>query len=398
MNDRIHNQGEFERPLGLPDDQTFDIPQDDQPEATPKVTDRVLVVAPEGAVRRMALEALAQRGSLTDEVSSAREARKLADRQSYDAVLIDTALPRRSAYRLCESLTSNGVASAVVLMDARPTLENAVAALRSGACDLVGAESPGELAERAIAAAQRGREARSREERTRRIERLCHKLNEARGDMSREVNEVFSGLVGAYREMSGEVGRVAMASEFVGLVRQELDVEGLLRTTLEFTLAKIGSTNAGIFLPSSNGDFSLGAYINFDCPRDAAEVMLDSLADELAPRYEALRSMTRIDSDSRLHDDLGDASHWLEGRTLLVTGCHEVAKTPGAEDRTGECLAVLALFRDRRTGFTAEEEATVAAISELFTEQLARVIRVHHRHTPQSLEFDDGSDDLDLAA
>lgn len=395
MSDRMNGHDEFDRVIGRAGDETpegsIGSPSNGQPE-------RVLIVAPEGAVRRMAREALTAHGSPPDVVSSVREARRLAERTEYDAVLIDAGLPRKSGFRLCESLTSTPGAPAVVLIDARPTLDSATAALRAGACDLLGPESPDEIARRALAAADRGRTARGREERARRLERLCHTLNAARSDVAREANQVFNGLVGAYKEVSSEVNRVALASEFVGLVRQELDVEGLLRTTLEFTLAKIGSTNAGIFLPSSCGDYSLGAYINYDCPKDAAEVMLDSLADDLAPRYEGLRSLTRIDSDATLRDDLGDASHWVEGRTLLVTGCHDPRETTPTNGEPGECLAVLALFRDRRSGFTADEEATVAAISDLFTEQLARVIRVHHRHTPESLGFDDGADDLDLAA
>ena len=377
---------------------------DPTPQGTPNPVgpsaDRVLVVAPEGAVRRMARDALAALGAVPDEAGSVREARRMVAKTGYDAVLIDATLPRRSGYRLCESLSGGAGAPAVLMVDRHPNLDSATSAIRAGACDLIGPESPDELARRVLAAADRGRAARGREDRSRRLESLCHKLNLAQTEVAREVNEVFGGLIGAYQEMSGEVGRVALASEFVGLVRQELDVEGLLRTTLEFTLAKIGSTNAGIFLPSSCGDFSLGAYINYDCPKDAAEVMLDSLADELAPRYEGVREVTRIDDDSTLHNDLGDASHWVEGRTLLVTGCHETkqnARGTGSGE-PGECLAVLALFRDRRTGFSAEEEATVCVIAELFTEQLARVIRVHHRHTPESLGFDDGADDLDLAA
>jgi len=393
MDDSINNTND----RGLPTDGI------ERPDAfeTPSSAERVLLVAPEGAIRRLAREALSARGAIPDEVGSAREARRRAERIEYDAVLIDAALPRRSAYRLCTALTAASGGPAVVIMDGQPTLDSATAAIRAGACDLIGPESPEELARRAFAAAARGRDTRRRDERAKRLERLCHTLSTARADVAREVNEVFGGLVGAYEEVSGDVGRVALASEFVGLIRQELDVEGLLRTTLEFTLSRIGSTNAGIFLPSASGDFSLGAYINYDCPKDAAEVMLDSLADELAPRYQGLRTLTRIDSDRTLHDDLGDASHWVEGRTLLVTGCHEPAKTPkaAADGEHGDCVAVLALFRDRRTGFTAEEERTVATIGELFTEQLARVIRVHHRHTPASLGMeDDGIDDLDLAA
>lgn len=392
MNDRIDHNETFPE---LEHDAVISAAEQAQEAAGPA---RVLIVAPAGAVRRMAVEAMSRHGSAPDEAGSAREARRLTARVRFDAVLIDASLPRQSAYRLCEAITSSASAPAVVMLDAHPSLDSATRAIRSGACDLVGPESPEEMSRRVLAAAGRGRAARAREERVRRLERLCHKLNVAREEVVREVGDLCGGLVGAYQDLTGEVGRIAMASEFHGLVRQELEVEGLLRTTLEFLLAKVGSTNAGIFLPGTSGDFSLGAYINYDCPKDAAEVMLDHLADELAPRYQRVTDLRRVDSDETLRRDLGESAHWMEGRTLLVTGCHEPSAGRDRGGRAGDCIAVLAVFRDRRTGFDADAERSVRVISDLFTEQLARVIRIHHRHTPDSLGFDDGIDDLDLAA
>ena len=53
---------------------------------TPAMTERVLLVAPDNAVRRMAREALTAHGSTPDEVGSAREARRLiADHGALDA-------------------------------------------------------------------------------------------------------------------------------------------------------------------------------------------------------------------------------------------------------------------------------------------------------------------------
>ena len=85
-----------------------------------------------------------------------------------------------------------------------------------------------------------------------------------------------------------QMKNIALASELNTIFRQELDLESLLRTVLEYTLRKVGSTNAAIFLPSSTGDFTLGAYVNYDCPRDTAETLLDHLADILESRVTAL--------------------------------------------------------------------------------------------------------------
>ena len=45
-----------------------------------------------------------------------------------------------------------------------------------------------------------------------------------------------------------------IVTEFGGLIRQELDIESLLRTTLEFVLGRCGPTNAAVFLPTTSGD------------------------------------------------------------------------------------------------------------------------------------------------
>ena len=71
---------------------------------------------------------------------------------------------------------------------------------------------------------------------------------------------------------------VTLASEFNSLIRQELDLESLLRVSVEFILGKSGPTNAAVFLPAASGDYSLGAYVNYDCPKDSAEVLMDQLA------------------------------------------------------------------------------------------------------------------------
>ena len=44
------------------------------------------------------------------------------------------------------------------------------------------------------------------------------------------------------------------ALEFTGLIKQELDIENLLRTTLEYVLGRSGPTNAAVFLPTTSGD------------------------------------------------------------------------------------------------------------------------------------------------
>ena len=198
-------------------------------------------------------------------------------------------------------------------------------------------------------------------------------------------------LAAAYEELSDQIGELATAGELRGILRQELDIESLLRTFLEYLLGRVGSTNAGVFLPNSVGDYTLGAYINYDRPRATAEAELEERASVIAPAFEDEVRVVALRDDIAIADRLGDEASFFTGESLLAVGCYD---TP--VDRDSECLAVLCLFRDRRTPFSDEAARTVQVAAELFGRQLARVIRVHHRHNPDELWGID--DDIDLAA
>jgi GAF domain-containing protein len=172
------------------------------------------------------------------------------------------------------------------------------------------------------------------------------------------------------------VKNVTNVSDFKGLIRGELDIEALLRTTLEFVLARSGPTNAAVFLPTTSGDYSLGAYVNYDCPKDTCDVLLDHLANAVAPRFEtavAPGGMTHLTDPEALNEFLGDDADWLKGSHVFGFPCsHE-----------GECLAIFMLFRDHRSPFTQPLIEQVHTVGELFAAQLARVIHIHHRHLPK---------------
>lgn len=171
---------------------------------------------------------------------------------------------------------------------------------------------------------------------------------------------------------SADVDLVTVRAEFGVLARLELDVESLLRTTLEYVLHKIGPTNAAVFLPTAGEDFTLGAYVNYDCPKDCVDLLLDHVAASVAPAIEADPSMRLHRGDDALDDLMGDHSAWL-------TGCEAVTF---AAEHDGELLAAVALFRDDRDPFDSRTLRRLEAIGDILAQQLARIIRVHHRHLP----------------
>lgn len=360
---------------------------------------RVLVVSARASLRRRLGEMLAGRVESVRFARVGEEASSLAGQAGCDLAIIDRDLPGEDGLTVLERLAvDNAGLSGVVIIES-PSADDAVRAMRAGACDLISPRTrTGEVLRRIEAAARRAERNRRRDKRVERLKKLCHTLNGARQQVSGQVGELCNDLVEAYRDMSEQLTDVRITGELGALLRQELEIEGLLRTTLEYALARLGPTNAAIFLPSSGGEFSLGAYVNHDVPREHAEVMLDHLADSLAPAFQDREGMHALAGEPEMRCWLGPDAHWMEGRTLLVHSCR----------RDEECLAVLALFRDTGRAFSEEQVRTARIVGELFTAQLERVIRVHHRHLPKHKwgafdppgqdEFEDFGEDYGQAA
>lgn len=351
-------------------------------------TNTVLLVSSDDGVSGPLSGLLSPLGERVEHTGSAAEALRLTEGLWYDAVIIDESL--KGAWHLCETLRDRGHQPAVVMYTARASIELATRAMRCGADDLLSADcSAAETVERvrsAMAISARRREGLEREAR---LKKLCSKLDRARREVTGQVGELCTDLAGAYKDLSEQIGDLSIAGELNGLLRQELDVESLLRTFLEYLLARVGSMNAGVFLPNSMGEYSLGAYINYDRPKGSAESMLESMAGVIAPVFEDDREVVRMTRPSQIRERLGEHGAWLEDQAILAVGCHDHPNDPQAE-----CLAVLCLFRDRRTPFSMQAARTVQIASDLFGRQMARVIQVHHRHLPDDMWDDDEIDDL----
>ncbi|MDG2022091.1 MAG: hypothetical protein P8J59_09095, partial [Phycisphaerales bacterium] len=185
---------------------------------------------------------------------------------------------------------------------------------------------------------------------------------------------------------------VAMCSEFRTLIRQELDVEDLLRTSLEYLLVKTGPTNAAVYLAGGDESFGLGAYVNCDLNRKSVEPMLKRLCDEACPAISEHADVLRFEDANEFIAECDLGSEVSTDIEMVAVPCHF----------DGECLAVMFLFRNAADAFEDSVAQTLDALREILAEQLATLIRVHNRlenNWPE--EAVDEEDDLgwdDLAA
>ena len=342
---------------------------------TLKTRMRVLAMSPAREVRDAVVSRLTALGVEALGACDVSTARALLNESFYDVVVIGDADGESVATASELNATQRSASCLVMALEADVDL--AVAVMRAGGVDLLAMNCTDAALSAALdTAARRSRRLRAKERleerRARKLRRACRELGRSRDALALQLGSVCGDMAASYRDLSEQMKQVALASELNTIFRQELDLECLLRTVLEYTLKKIGPTNAAIFLPSQSGDYTLGAYVNYDCPRDTAETLLDHLADIIPPAFETRDDVAVMRGLRDLRETPGPAGEWLEDSAVAAFSCRH----------DGECLAVVVLFRDRRSPFNPTAARTMRIIKDLFAQQLARVIRMHHRHLP----------------
>jgi DNA-binding response OmpR family regulator len=318
---------------------------------------RILIVAHDARRRSWIDKAIKQNDLTCEAADSSAEALMLVQKyegaaggslgdKPFDAVVIDTPVCTPAAMKLMRELGQRQIAT--LLVCPQVTFEQAVEVMRTGAADIVPADvKPRELCKRLRAAL---------------------KIDPAATETTAPAAKSDAGVKGA--TMSSDT---KAAGEFARLIQGELDVETLLRHALEFVLARVGPTNAAVFLPGSTGEYALGAYVNLSCPKETAEVMLDHLANTAAPKLESAIGVMDLSSPQTMEKVLGEGAEWLQGQRVLAFACRQ----------ENECLAVFVLFREESRPFAADAAQALSMVRDEFGRQLARVIRIHHRHLPR---------------
>lgn len=303
-------------------------------------------------------------------VGSVAEARKQLAHGRIDLAMIESELPDGSGLALAAELGGSRRLTQTIVMGEKPSLDAAIQAIRAGACDfIVKPLDLQEINERVRQALQKGDRQRLHAQRVRRLRRLCKKLNDARQEVSQQVDILCNDLVTAYQELACQIQQVVQSSEFSVVIRDELDLEKLLRRTLEYVVEKAGPTNAAIFLPSSMDEYTLGGYVNYDCSSKSADILLQHLADVMAPKIAASTHLVHVTDNDQLAYWIGDDSAYLADSHVIAFACRH----------DNEALAVIALFRDGGTPYTTSTLETCKALAPLLGGALARVIRIHHR-------------------
>jgi DNA-binding response OmpR family regulator len=208
-----------------------------------------------------------------------------------------------------------------------------------------------------------------------RLRLVCKRLNKARHEISQQVDLLCNDLVRAYQEMAQQLNHTQVTTEYAAMLADELEVEGLLRRTMEWVLKKLGPINAAVYLPDVDRKFALGAYLNLDTEADAA--LISTLGQTLVTSAESAAQAVAITSDGQLTEHYGEAAALMHGRTWLACGCFTKR----------ECLAVVVIFRRQNEPIDAYLQSLVEAVCPLLGEKIEEALDLYNRMNP--LEDDD---------
>ncbi len=308
-----------------------------------------------------------------------------------DVALIDPDLGDGNGLDFAKELTAGTSVTQALVVSGSDRFELAQHAMRAGASDFLVKQSGAAelidaalLADRVRAALTRRDQAHEQQRHIRRLKKLCKRLDAARAEVSDQVDILCNDLVTAYQELAVQMQDAVQASGFTAIIDGELDLETVLRKTLEHLVGKAGPCNAAIFLPASMDEYSLGGYVNYDCPKESADMLLQHLADVLAPRIGEHDQLVHVRDNAAMQVLMGDDWHYLADSRLITFACV-------ADD---EPLAVVALFRDENQPFPDGLEEACRTVADVMGETLARIIRVHHRATPDEVFGEATTDEL----
>ncbi len=318
--------------------------------------------------------------------ASLSAARTMLHGERIDLVLIDAMLPDGDGVGFAAEVSRTHPMTKTIIVTGHATTDRAVAALRAGAVDFLSKPFDiQDLNSRVGEALRRQRRDTQRDRRIDRLRKLCKQLNQARHDISQQVDILCNDLVTAYQELACQVQHIEMTGELRSALAEELDIEQTLRRTLEFILQKVGPTNAVIFLPNSTGGYSVGGFVNYSNTRESTQVMLEHLADRMAPMLGEESELLHFTERTALEHWLGEPCGWFAGSHVLAGPC---------VDDQGQPLAGICLFRDEAEPFDDEAIALMTAVCPLMAGHLVKVIRVHHRHKDLFEDEAPGDDDL----
>lgn len=295
--------------------------------------------------------------------STVAEARRILGSHPIDLLVADIHLPDGDGLSLLHELTRLQPSAAAVVISGEPSVDGAITALREGAVDFVRKPFSADDLARRVRKALHIRQLRLRQElRLAKLRDAVHRLNAARKVVNKKVDLLCNDLISAYSELSRQLDSVRVQEGFRNFLATAADLEQMLCHTMDFLLRQVGYCNIGIWLSANDNDLQLGAFMKYTQPAEAD--LVEALQANLL-RVISRRNFVRL-RDSELDALLTPTEgKYLRGQDVLGINCTYL----------GESLAVMILFRDRKTPFSEDDMTALKTVAPLFALSLARSVK-----------------------
>ncbi len=201
--------------------------------------------------------------------------------------------------------------------------------------------------------------------RNQRLRQTCRQLSKARKEIGAQVDLLCHDLVKAYQDIARQLHTTQTTGDFATTLGQDLDIETMMRATMQYILKHAGPVNAAVFLPDSEGNYVLGAYLDLDTK--AETMLVEVIAQTLVPHAVSTRDFVQFTDDTAIHAKF--AQPMLHGRSwLAVAACHQ--KDP---------MAVIVAFRNQDEAMPATVRTTLESIAAVLGERISRLMDIHNR-------------------
>lgn len=297
---------------------------------------------------------------------TAAEARRVIARHDVQVLVADVNLPDGDGTSLVGTLRKRNPSAAAVIITGDPSVASATAALRGGAVDFVAKPFDARqiLTHVRDALAAHGR-ADQADRKLRKLKTAVRKLNDARKTISQKVDILCNDLVSAYGELSKQLDVVRVQEGFRKTIADAADLEQLICQAMDWMMRQTGYSNVAVWLVGEDGKYQLGAYMKYTIPGDdAVGEALRRVVVPLAARdgRDAPVKFSAADLAPKLS---AAERELLKDQQFLAIDCTYL----------GESLAAMAFFRDAQVPFGEQDVETLRAISPIFAQALAAIVR-----------------------
>ncbi len=297
-------------------------------------------------------------------------------RRPADLLLVNVQINDNAGLELLRSLRKKYPGTEAIAVSRVRRSELCLDAWRAGAADMIVGPVTVEEVQRSVEEVAHKRHGVERLlARNVRLRQTCRRLNKARHEISQQVDLLCNDLVRAYQEMAQQLNFTQVTTEYAAMVEDELEVEGVLRKTMEWVLKKLGPINAAVYLPDAEHKFALGAYLNLDTQADAE--LISAVGETLVREADASGRSIHMENDQQLLEHFGEQSAALRGRAWFAAGCFTKR----------ECLAVMVIFRRQGEPLDAHLKMPIESACPLLAEKIEQALELYNRLNP--MEDDD---------